>query len=187
MDTPQTKSLLLKCPDLSDAEGRVSLKVATLGVIDRDGDVIVAGAVGRKEVLLGPFQHRIMQGAPPIGRGVLYEQDGELRFDGQFNLEMTSAQETFSAMRFAPELTEVSFGFYTVKQSPGMVGTTPANFLEELDPFEVSPVLRGAGIGTGVRDIKSAEEPAPAVALPSADIIVAQMALSRLPKEFSGG
>ena len=194
MDTPLLKIIphpWQKCilPDADQAEGRISLAVATLGVVDKHGDVIVAGSVGQQPVLISPMNHGIWQpGQVSVGHGTLYEADGMLKFDGQYNLHIPTGVENWSAVNDAPELHEVSFGFRVADYSFGEVDGVPCCFLREIKAWEVTPCVAGAGVGTGVLSIKSAAPPAvEQPVLPMGAVINAMLAVRRINKEFQNG
>ncbi len=141
-----------------DGQGTGRLVVATLGVVDLDGDVTEAGFFGRQHVQLVPshdWDH------VPLGKGVLYEQGNEAIVDFTFNLSIASAVDWFEAIRFdldnPPALQQYSYGFkvHAGGERRGTFAGRPVRFLQPrpdgrpgAEVFEVSPVLRGAGIGT---------------------------------------
>lgn len=140
------------------AEGTLSLVVATLGVLDKDGDIIAHGSVGEQECLLSQFQHSIWNGAIPIGRGKVYEDGDLLKWDGNFFMQLADACNTWQAIAAAKDLLEVSFGFSVLRRSwvdPPTGGGFSVRQLDELKVWECSPVVAGAGIGTGIEAIKS--------------------------------
>ena len=186
-----------KCilPEADHAEGRISLVVATLGAVDRHNDVIVAGSVGQQPVLISPLNHGIWApGQVSVGHGILYEADGLVKFDGQYNLDIPTGVENWSAINDAPELHEVSFGLRPIKYTFGEIDGQHCCFLHEIKAYEVSPCIVGAGVGTGVLSIKSAAEgewtaqkeqeaAAAAAALPSPAFLDNYLRIKRLSKE----
>lgn len=177
----KTITAAVKCPDPADDSrtGQLSLVVATLGAIDKHDEVVQAGSIGRQDVVISPFQHGVWRGGVPIGKGVLYEQGGLVQFDGTLNMELSTARDNWSAIAFAKELTEVSFGFRVLRHSFGQQEGRPVVFLHEIKAYEVSPVMLGAGVGTGVTAIKSAD------AVPTAEIVLHTPAsIELLAKEF---
>ena len=166
-------ALTTKCPDPESEgrEGRISLVVATLDVIDKDLDVIRSGAIGRQEVVIAPFQHGLERGELPIGRGVVYEEDGLVKFDGQLNMELEAARNTWAAIEPVQDLLEVSFGFHTTDESWTDVNGQRIRNHNKIDAREVCIVIVGAGIGTGITDMK-AHNPAPELPGPDAAIYI---------------
>ena len=164
-DKPELKFFKpeLKCPDPDDKSrvGQMTMTIATLDVVDRHWDVIRPGALGGKQVVhLSPFQHALWDGGHvPIGAAVMYESGDKLMADAEFNMELAQARETWSAISFAlksaPDLLECSFGFRVDKCSYGEWKGEYVRFLEAYTAKEVCPVLFGAGIDTGIAELKS--------------------------------
>lgn len=145
----------------SDSPGTFTARIATLNVIDKDGDVTLPGAFPNgKNILISAYMHSIWADALPVGKGVIREDNGEVFVDGAFYLNTTAGKEHYETIKNAPELQEWSYGFRVLEVAEG----TPWNdnpkvwrVLKKLDVFEASPVLRGAGINTGTLAIKSDE------------------------------
>lgn len=147
-------------------QGLVMAEFATLDVVDLDGDVTVAGAFGKQAVKLAAWGHD--WGSLPVGKGDISEEAQKAVFDGQFFLDTVSGNEHFKTVRNLGDLQEWSYGFNVKeairKGSPGFEERLEAGgltaerniwrFLVKLDVFEVSPVMRGAGIGTRTTDMK---------------------------------
>lgn len=93
-----------------------------------------------------------------IGAGVILEKGEDLLFEGELNLNMESGKEHYEMMKFAPELVEFSYGFKVLEldeESEWSKNPKVWRVFKKLDIFEVSPVLRGAGIDTALLAIKS--------------------------------
>ena len=158
------KTAAIKCPDPDDDSrlGQIQFVVATLDAVDKQGDVFLPGSVGRQDVLISQFQHAIWMGAVPIGKGVVYEQGGQVLCDAQLNMELSQAREVWSAIAFAPELIEASIGFQPTKYGWGERDGQRVCLFEKTHFWEASPVIVGAGVDTGVNHIKAAgAEPVP--------------------------
>lgn len=152
-----TKTYLAE-PVAASADGTASWVVATLNVVDADGDVALPGAFGRQEVtVLAAHESRQV----PIGKGVVFESGDELIADVKFNLAVPLARDWHSAIRFdlenPPALQEYSYGYDILPGGSrrGELGGRPVQFFRPLpdgrpgvDVIETSPVLRGAGIAT---------------------------------------
>lgn len=142
--------------------GSFRATLATFNVVDKDGDVTMPGAfpIG-KEVLVSAYQHTSWQGALPVGKGVVGADDHTAWIDGKFFLNTTPGKDTYLTVKelAASGLGEWSYG-YDIKESstddselqpyPGGV-----QILKNLDVFEASPVLIGAGVNTGTEYVKS--------------------------------
>lgn len=146
-------------------EGSFTCQFATFDVVDHDGDVTLKGAFPEgKEILVSAYQHGSWMGALPVGRAIVHEQTGEAIAEGQFNLQMASGRETYESVKFSGDLQEYSYGFRVLEAGSEAEldayaqdhdGARPTRIIKKVDIFEVSPVLKGAGIGTATLDIKS--------------------------------
>jgi hypothetical protein len=161
-------------------QGEVVAVVATLGVVDRDSDVILPGAIphGGAKVRLSGYAHDVVLGdQPPAGKGVIYERDGKAVFEGKFFMSTERGREAFHTTKELGADGQWSFGF------PGNVKT--AELTEEwrikgakrliagLIPIEASPVFLGAGIGTGTVSVKQPGEAAGASKAERAEMLAA--------------
>lgn len=136
-------------------EGTVTAVFATLNAIDHDGDVTRPGAFGEQEVQLSAYNHKSWEGALPVGKGRIYEQGDTAIMEGKFFMDTTGGRETFTVVKEMGDLMEYSYGFDILEASEGKQDDRPVRFLESLKVFEVSPVLRGAGVGTRTLEAKS--------------------------------
>ena len=141
----------------ADKEGHGRAVIAQLNVIDKDGDVTLSGAFGTQTVNMLPAHDRM---SPRLGKAILTEVDDMVVADFKFNLDKDAVQarEWYSSLKFDMEngdsLQEWSYGFKMLDASNGEFEGTKVQFLKKLKVFEISPVLRGAGIGTGTLAIK---------------------------------
>ncbi len=142
-----------------DKPGMFLARFAKLNVPDKQGDVTLPGAApSGKKVLLSAYMHGSWDGALPIGAGVIIEKGDELLFDGEINLNMDSGKEHYEMMKLAPELVEFSYGFKVIEldeESEWSKNPKVWRVFKKLDIFEISPVLRGAGVDTALLTIKS--------------------------------
>jgi hypothetical protein len=141
---------------LSKGEG--SARIAQFNVIDSDGDVTLPGAFGEQHVNMLPAHDRM---APRLGKAILKEVGNFAVADFKFNLapEAVTAKEWHSSLVFDQKngqpLQEWSYGFRIVDSSFGEFENQQVRFLKGLKVHEISPVLRGAGVGTETLAIKS--------------------------------
>jgi len=149
---------LFKLKEMDGSKGEGSAIIAELNTVDHDGDITIEGAFGEQQVnLLGSHQHH----TPRLGKATLKEDGGFAVADFKFNLDDDAlwAKEWYSALKFDMEngepLQEWSYGFDIIDSEEGMVDGKKVRYLKSLKVHEVSPVLRGAGIGTGTMSIKS--------------------------------
>jgi phage head maturation protease len=176
MTTPHEPTVHLKAfagfEVKDEAKGEVEAIVATLGVLDHDHEVITHDAVdGRAKVKLSAYGHGAMYGDMPVGKGTIESVGDHLRFRGKFFLSTTRGAEAFATVKEFGADQEWSFGFRVLKwEEPDEAWRQRGAFriLTKLDPFEVSPVILGAGVGT--RTV-SAKAVAPGPADPSPEEI----------------
>lgn len=131
--------------------GLVSAVFSTFGVVDLDGDVTLPGAItDGAAVVISAYGHKSWEGVLPVGKGVLRTTDAEAILEGQFFLGTTSGRETFEVVKGLAEagLGEWSYSLTNVVSERGEWEGRPVQILKRIEVREVSPVLRGAGIGT---------------------------------------
>lgn len=156
----QFESLAIK----DEEKGEVEAIVGTLEVVDRDREVIRRGAIpdGAK-VKMSEYGHNSVPGlgsmapAPPVGKGILRVEQDRIVFSGKFFLSTSSGVQAFLRLKEMGPDEAWSFGYR-------ILGTEVPDsewrekgarlMLTKLHPYEVSPVLVGAGIGTGTRSVK---------------------------------
>lgn len=148
-----------------DDEGSFSAQIATLDVVDSDGDLTRPGAFPEgKELLVSAYQHGSWAGALPVGKAVVREVKDGVIADGQFNLQTATGKEHYEAVKFTGKLQEWSYGFLVLATGSDKEldayaeahdGARPGRIITKVDPFEISPVLKGAGVGTATLGIKA--------------------------------
>jgi hypothetical protein len=153
--TAQYKSLAGDVHIKSEVKGEVEAIFAKLNVVDHDGDVTLPGAFKEGQVVaISQHGHTIWSGSAPVGKGTIHTVGDHAVFRGKFFLDMPEARSTFHAVKGMAEHGQWSYGFNTLTAEPGQLGGKDVKFLKELEVFEVSPVLRGAGIGTATLSAK---------------------------------
>lgn len=137
----------------SDETGEFRAVFSTFNVIDHDRDVTIPGAFhdGQK-VRVSYWGHRWQD--LPVGRGVIGQDEEKAWIDGRFFLDTEAGRETYRTVKNLGELQEWSYGFDIEESEYGTFEGEHVQFLRSLEVFEVSPVMLGAGIGTGTTDIK---------------------------------
>ncbi len=150
--------------------GEVSAEIATLNVKDKDSDVTLPGFFGEQDVKI-VLSHQ--WGPVMLGKGKITEDGNKAVLDGKMNMDEADAEAraVHSRLKFdlenPPALIEWSYGFeikdgsreefkdhekfgdgYWLK--PAEDGSPGAKI------YEASPVLVGAGEGTGTTAVKSA-------------------------------
>jgi len=146
-------------------EGSFVARIATLNVIDKDGDVTLSGAFPNgKEILISAYQHTSWMGSLPVGKAVIQEDGEDVLAKGEFNLKTEIGRDHYESVKFSGGLQEWSYGFKVLevesdknvdKWTTEHEGARPARIMKKLDPFEMSPVLLGAGMDTATLAIKS--------------------------------
>lgn len=136
--------------------GTFEAAIATFGEVDSDGDIVMVGAFGGQTASVLPAHN---QQSVPLGKTTVEERGSVAVAKGHFNLEIQAAKEWHSALKFdlahPPSVQEWSWGFNPIKVSFEERDGVQIRLLEQIDLREVSPVLRGASVGTGTISVKS--------------------------------
>ena len=151
--------------EIKDAEkGEVEAIVATLGVVDKDEDIITKDAIADgSKVLMSAYGHDAVFGARPAGKGKLHIEGNRVVFKGRVFLSTTDGRDTFECLKEMGADQEWSFGFRILGAevpTDEQRKQGARRILTKLNAFEVSPVIVGAGVGTRTTGVKAAE-PAP--------------------------
>lgn len=142
----------------SGAEGIVVARFATLGVVDLDGDIVLPGAIGTQDCKVSSYGHGSWSGSLPPGIGRTYERGDEALAELSFFMDTQHGRDHFETIKGLGDLAEYSFGFDILESAdptPEQAAAGAKRVLKRLKVFEVSPVLRGAGIGTGTVLVKT--------------------------------
>jgi Caudovirus prohead serine protease len=149
--------------------GDITLAFSRFNVIDSDEDVTFPGAVpAGKSVPMSAYGHTSWDGIPPTGKGVLAEKGDLGIFEGSFFMTTDQGRNAYETVKAMGDLQEWSYGYNVLDGGPGVFDGKRVRELRKLDVFEVSPVLKGAGVGTGTLAIKSG---APGSDAPTAELI----------------
>lgn len=147
-------------------DGSFEAVIATLGVLDKDRDIVEPGAFGNAVASVMPAHDGT---SVPLGKVSVKEDGASAIAVGQFNLEIEKARDWSSSLKFdlatPPSIQEWSWGFNI---PPGGAqfeerDGEQVRILKRVDLIEVSPVLRGASIGTGTISAKGEDDPPPLV------------------------
>jgi hypothetical protein len=138
-------------------QGLVEAVFSTFNVVDADQDVTLPGAFDDgAEWMISAYGHKSWDGVLPIGKGVVRVSDTEARLEGQFFLNTAGGRETFEVVKAMGSLQEWSYSCQPDKYSYGEFEGKQVRFLEHILPGgEVSPVIKGAGVGTRTLAVKS--------------------------------
>lgn len=173
-ETKDVETKTLAAFQIKDEEkGEVEAIIATLGVMDKDGDIIREDAIkSGAKVKMSAYGHDAMWGEMPVGKGVITVKDDKAVFKGNLFMSTVRGREVFGVLKEMGADQEWSFGFrVTGWESPSEDDRRKGVYriLTKLDPFEVSPVIRGAGVGTRTVTVKEEKEPELARATPPVD------------------
>ncbi len=168
--------------------GEVTAIVATLGVKDRDHEVILPDAIPHgAAVKLSDYGHSaimaFMHGMPladdpPVGKGAIYIDGDKAVFRGRYFMSTASGREAHARAKEMGAEQEWSFGYRILKTAmpdEDMKSQGVKRVLVQLHPFEVSPVLIAGGVGTRTVGVKEATA-ADAIAAAEAEALVARQA-----------
>jgi hypothetical protein len=142
-------------------EGVVVAKFASMGVKDLDGDVTEPGAFGEQDVRVSAYDHASWMGALPVGTGTIEEKGDAAIATLNFFMNSTHGRDHFETVKGLGSLGEWSYGFDILEKAEpteeqrelGVV-----RVLKKLKVHEVSPVFRGAGVGTETLAVKSEDK-----------------------------
>jgi hypothetical protein len=170
MPTQPDNSIETKCFGAfeikDETAGEVSAIVATLGVVDKDGDVLLPGSFPQTaKVKMSGYAHDVItEGAPPVGKGTISIDGDKAIFTGKFFMTTARGLDAFHTVKELGTDGEWSFGFPRNVQTTPMTDDWKAKgarrLITGLSPIEASPVFVGAGVGTQTLFTKDAPDPA---------------------------
>jgi hypothetical protein len=140
-------------------QGIVTVAFAQLDVMDSDRDYTPSGVGvidGNPSVKACQWGHQWY--ALPAGTGKVAEQDGWLVAELHYFLDTPQGAAEYAtqkALADAGESSEWSYGYDVLDASMEVIDGERMQVLKKLHIFEVSPVLRGAGVGTHTLAVKS--------------------------------
>jgi hypothetical protein len=134
------------------------LAFAEMGTVDREDDYTFPDAFPwGKNLPISAFNHGSWPergGLPPTGR-VAIEPNGVLAVAaGKFFMETTHGRDAYHTVKGMGDLQEWSYGYKVLERGEVPKGVKARRGLKSVDPYEVSPVLIGAGQSTHTMDIK---------------------------------
>jgi hypothetical protein len=135
-------------------------------IIDSDGDITLPGAFPSIDVPFSAWGH----GSWEKGLAMLPPGRGQVRVEGQFAVfrgrlfDTAAGRETFATLKELAELAQFSYGYNVLDFEYGFVAGQAVRFLKKLDLFEISPVLRAAGVGTRLVETSASSTTSLAVA-----------------------
>lgn len=127
----------------------ISAVIATLAEVDLDGDTYQPGAFRYSGTqLISQWAHNSIDFALPVGSGVIEETGGKAIFQGMLWTEMVAAQDVAAMLRRRGSSQEWSYAYKILDAAPVLRAGREVQQLRAVDAYEVSPVLRGAGVRT---------------------------------------
>jgi len=149
------KKSLARVEIKDETKGEVEAVFATLGVKDHDNDVTRAGAFEEgAQCVISAYGHKSWEGALPVGMGTIHEVGNTVVMKGHFFMDTTHGRDTFNTVKALGSKGEWSYGFNVDDSEDGDHEGKSVRFLKKMTVHEVSPVLRGAGIGTHTTSAK---------------------------------
>ncbi len=134
------------------AEGIFRCVFATFDVVDHDGDVILGSAIKPTRVAVASWGHD--WATLPVGDASVKAVGSEAIGEGRFYLDTQAGREHFTVAKARGADLQWSFGFNIKAWRPDTVGARAVRILEDLEIFEISPVMVGAGINTRTELVK---------------------------------
>lgn len=156
----QTKSVTIEA---MDEAGKGLVRIATLSAVDHDGDTYLPGAFSWKDgggqwCSILPAHNR---SKAPLGKARVYEEGDSALAETHFNLAIPEAKSWHSAIMFdlaqGKSVQEYSYGFDLLDFEYQQRDGERVRLFKRVDVHEISPVLQGAGVGTGTLTMKSAK------------------------------
>lgn len=139
-------------------EGDVKLAFAEMGVVDREDDYTFPDAFPWGKALpISHFNHGSWPergGHPPVGLAAIEPHDSFAVAAGKFFMDTTHGRDAYHTVKGMKDIQEWSYGYKVLERAKPPEGVTARRGLKKLDPYEVSPVLVGAGHSTHTMDIK---------------------------------
>lgn len=154
----ETKQLTV---EKMDAAGHGLARIAILSEIDHDGDTYAKGAFswkakGEQWVPILPAHNRA---AMPLGKARVYEDGDAVFAELHLNLNTPAGRDWHETLKFDLEtggaVQEWSYGFGVVDHAKETRDGAAVRVLKRVDVHEVSPVVRGAGVGTRTLSMKA--------------------------------
>jgi HK97 family phage prohead protease len=154
----ETKTLTV---EKMNASGQGLARLATLSGVDHDGDTYAKGAFtwkkgGEQWAPILPAHNRT---AMPLGKARVYEDGDTVYAELHLNLATQAGRDWHETLKFDLEkggaVQEWSYGFAVLDHAKEQRDGQTVRVLKQVDVHEVSPVIRGAGIGTATLSLKT--------------------------------
>jgi hypothetical protein len=136
--------------------GQATAIFSRFNVIDKDGDVTLPGAIPDGiEVPLSSYNHQSSAGgALPVGKAFIRTDHEKATAHIQFNMLTQAGRDHFEVIRDLGPIGEWSYALRILDSEHGNWQGQRVQFLKSLEIYEISPVLKGAGIRTQTTEAK---------------------------------
>ena len=166
----ERKTFMLEIKD--EATGQVEAVFSTFNVKDHDDDWTLPGAFGDADVLIGSWSHGTVFGDPPVGLGTISETEKDARLVGQYFLDTFEGKEQFTTVKRVGPRQQWSYSYEVLEtgeitEELRQAGVT--RVIKKAEVFEISPVMRGAGVRTRTVVAKNKPSDPPPVDPPAPD------------------
>lgn len=145
-----------------DDQGHGLARIAILSAVDSDGDTYEKGAFGEQFVQILAAHN---WSSIPLGKARVFERGDEALAELHLNLATAAGKEWHAALKFdlegccggeSPAIQEWSYGFRVLDAGFEERDGSRVRVLKRLAIHEVSPVVKGAGVGTATLTMKQA-------------------------------
>ena len=148
---PRSGAVEYKGTRTATLAGAVTAILGHTGVVDRDGDVLDAGAMRpAPNVVLSEWNHSALHGEPPVGRaGRVWEEAGKIMATAIFD---DSPRGRATCEKISGEKPDWSFGLRMIVTRPltdGEKARGARRAIKSFELFEISPVSKGASVAQG--------------------------------------
>jgi HK97 family phage prohead protease len=134
-----------------DNQGTIEAVFSTFGVRDRDGDIVEPGAIENGKSVPMVWHHDWTR---MIGKGVTEIDDERAVFKGSIFMDTDAGADAYRTIKAMGDLMEYSWGFRILDADFVERDAEFIRVIKRAELFEVSPVLVGAGMGTGTLSLK---------------------------------
>ncbi len=155
---PQTETKIAQLDLKAGPSGEFTVRFATKRdaagelVIDHDGDVYADGAIGEQAIHVGCWNHGSCSG--PAGTGRTFETRSDMRAKGQLLMNTQAGREEHARWTALGAAAEFSYQYRVLDFDRLTVRGRTVRRLKSLEVVSVDLVARGAGINTGIVELK---------------------------------
>lgn len=142
-------------------EGFLRARVCELDAVDKIELIIArAGLIEpRRPAIISAWAHSAVGFAAamhPVGRGVVFEEDGFLIAEGRYDLEMQAARDAWRAVQMLRDTVEFSILLHVLEEQWQERDGDYYPVITQYDVSEWSPCIRGISFNTGVDEMRAA-------------------------------